>query len=174
MSQPRPSQPVDPRDTAEKPDMTPMIDVVFLMIIFFLCIDFRVLEAKLPAFLPKDRGGSHAIVHLADQLVVRIEPVDRGTPVPEPDGGRYRLTGRQVRWRVGPRPVHSLDALSAELQRVAASPSARVPDPDTGELVLLDALVEPLAGSCYADVTAVTDRLYAAGFEDVHYAGGIR
>ena len=30
-------------------DMTPMIDVVFLLIIFFLCIDFRVLEAKLPA-----------------------------------------------------------------------------------------------------------------------------
>ncbi len=26
-----------------KPDMTPMIDVVFLIIIFFICIDFKVL-----------------------------------------------------------------------------------------------------------------------------------
>ena len=35
-------------------DMTPMIDAVFLLIIFFLCIDFKTLEAKLPAYLPKD------------------------------------------------------------------------------------------------------------------------
>ena len=40
-----------------KPDMTPMIDVVFLMIIFFICIDFKVLESKLPAYLPKDTKG---------------------------------------------------------------------------------------------------------------------
>ena len=38
-------------------DMTPMIDVVFLLIIFFLCIDFKILEAKLPAYLPKDKGS---------------------------------------------------------------------------------------------------------------------
>ena len=41
-------------------DMTPMIDVVFLLIIFFLCIDFRVLEAKLPAYLPRHGSGAEA------------------------------------------------------------------------------------------------------------------
>ena len=42
-------------------DMTPMIDVVFLMIIFFICIDFKVLESKLPAYMPKDKGSSPTV-----------------------------------------------------------------------------------------------------------------
>ena len=58
-------------------DMTPMIDVVFLMIIFFLCIDFRVLEAKLPAFLPRDRGGSLTADPI-EQLSVRVHRVAEG------------------------------------------------------------------------------------------------
>ena len=37
--------------------MTPMIDVVFLLLIFFLCtIKFKTLEGKLAAYLPKDVG----------------------------------------------------------------------------------------------------------------------
>ena len=40
-----------------KGDMTPMIDVVFQLLIFFmLSIKFKVLEGKLSAFLPKDVG----------------------------------------------------------------------------------------------------------------------
>ena len=39
-------------DEEQKGDMTPMIDVVFLLIVFFLCIEFKVLESRLDAFLP--------------------------------------------------------------------------------------------------------------------------
>ena len=35
---------IDDAQEEAKSDMTPMIDVVFLMIIFFVCIDFKVLE----------------------------------------------------------------------------------------------------------------------------------
>ena len=39
--------------------MTPMIDVVFLLLIFFLCtLKFKLLEGKLAAYLPKDLGGN--------------------------------------------------------------------------------------------------------------------
>ena len=49
-----------------------MIDVVFLLIIFFLCIDFKILEAKLPAYLPKDKGSATTEMEPIEQLPVLI------------------------------------------------------------------------------------------------------
>ena len=44
-----------------KMDMTPMIDVVFQLIIFFMCnIKYKTLEGRLDAFLPKDVGVNSA------------------------------------------------------------------------------------------------------------------
>jgi len=37
-------------------DMTPVIDMSFLLIIFFICLPFKTLEGKLQAFLPTDKG----------------------------------------------------------------------------------------------------------------------
>jgi biopolymer transport protein ExbD len=37
-------------------NLTPMIDISFLMIIFFMCLPFKTLEGKLQAFLPTDKG----------------------------------------------------------------------------------------------------------------------
>ena len=40
-----------------EPGMTPMIDVVFLLLIFFMCASkFRIPEGALRAYLPKDSG----------------------------------------------------------------------------------------------------------------------
>jgi biopolymer transport protein ExbD len=39
-----------------KLELTPMIDISFLIIIFFLCLPFKTLEGKLAAFLPTDKG----------------------------------------------------------------------------------------------------------------------
>ncbi|MFH2001159.1 MAG: biopolymer transporter ExbD, partial [Planctomycetota bacterium] len=37
--------------------MTPMIDVTFLLLIFFLCsIKFKLLDGKMQTYLPKDVG----------------------------------------------------------------------------------------------------------------------
>ena len=44
------------RDECEM-EMTPMIDVVFLLLIFFMCtLRFKTLEGKLAAYLPRDAG----------------------------------------------------------------------------------------------------------------------
>ena len=61
----------DVQEDAEM-DMTPMIDVVFLLIIFFLCIEFKTLEAKLPAYLPKDRGSQSTPEEPVEQLSIKI------------------------------------------------------------------------------------------------------
>ncbi|MBI4835241.1 MAG: biopolymer transporter ExbD [Planctomycetes bacterium] len=45
-----------------KLDMTPMIDVIFQLIIFFMCsIKFKTLEGKLASYLPKDSGINSSI-----------------------------------------------------------------------------------------------------------------
>ncbi|MCR9246979.1 MAG: biopolymer transporter ExbD [bacterium] len=164
----------DARDADYKPDMTPMIDVVFLMIIFFLCLDFRVLESKLPAFLPKDHGG-HATVAPKEQLVVQVLESVRGRKVPDPARpDRHRIEGRQVRWRVGPNMVHTFAELEAELARVAASPGGWTVAPDTGERERIPCLIEPMKGICYADVATTTDVVASLGFDEITFGGGRR
>lgn len=39
-----------------KLQITPMIDVTFLLLIFFMLLPFRTLERKVAAFLPKEKG----------------------------------------------------------------------------------------------------------------------
>lgn len=44
-------------DTKMETNMTPMIDVIFQLLIFFMCATkFRILEGKLTSYLPKDKG----------------------------------------------------------------------------------------------------------------------
>ncbi|MBL9076659.1 MAG: biopolymer transporter ExbD [Planctomycetes bacterium] len=172
-------------DLAEaKSDPTPMIDVVFLMIVFFVCLDFRVLEAKLPAYLPKDAGSRHSPAPPQPQLVVRVH-VDRpgtavfrhgfGAGTIDPATGRparYTLTGHTARWEVGPRRFTDPAAARRELERIAADPDSMVPDPRTGTRQLLRCVVEATPGVRYADVAAATDACHAAGFRDITFAGG--
>ena len=73
-----------------KADMTPMIDCVFLMIIFFICIDFKVLESKLPAYLPKDKGSQSFKVDPVQQFdgVDHRAAVQRGKHLQVLPGGQ--------------------------------------------------------------------------------------
>ena len=49
------------------PDMTPMIDVVFQLLIFFLVsMKFKTLDMKIDAFLPKDKGLAKTITKIED------------------------------------------------------------------------------------------------------------
>ena len=168
-----------------KPDMTPMIDVVFLMIIFFVCIDFKVLEAKLPAFLPKDLGSSPAHVEPQEQLSVRIRVAAPGTPIYR-DGAhagildaatgrraRFVLENHRVEWEVGPRRLYSVQDALAELSRIAEDPANQVPDADAGSRKLIACVIEADRGTYYADVARTADACREAGFVDIHFGGGL-
>lgn len=166
-------------------DTTPMIDVVFLMIVFFVCIDFRVLEAKLPAFLPRDRGSGPTMVKPEEQLALRIHVTAPGTRVAPSTAGRdgidpatgrparFQLHGHRVAWEVGPRRFDDLEAATRELTRIAKDPSLHVLDPTTGERQPIACVVEGLRGSRYDDIARATDACRAAGFTRIHFAGGM-
>jgi biopolymer transport protein ExbD len=56
-----------------KMDMTPMIDIIFQLIIFFMCsIKFKTLEGKLASYLPKDVGINSSQVANPDMNEIRI------------------------------------------------------------------------------------------------------
>ena len=105
--------------------MTPMIDVVFLMIIFFICIEFKVLESKLDAFLPTVKGSQNTVVEPEEQLSIKIHVEAKGTRDFSDYGGeginentgrpnRFALKGHKVRWEVGPKPLSTIEQVKAE------------------------------------------------------------
>ena len=74
-------------------DMTPMIDVTFQLIIFFICtIKFKTLEGKLETQLPKDVGVNAAPV---DLLLDKIE-IHIIKDASMPDGFKVVLNGRKM------------------------------------------------------------------------------
>ena len=168
---------LDDASEEAKMNMTPMIDVVFLLIIFFLCIDFRILEAKLPAYLPHDRGGSPPTQEPREQLRVKIVLDNWGTKVERPfqpankQRKAYWLDGHSVTYTVGPKAVDSLDELRDELARI--KPDSWVTDPRTGKRKLVPVVVEPGTGAVYADVAPTVDTILSAGFQDIHFGGGL-
>ncbi len=174
------------RETIEeeaKMDMTPMIDVVFLLIIFFLCIDFRILEAKLPAYLPKDVGAHTTEVEPQEKLNIMIICDNFGTKIPrrqataqEAEAGiepSYRLEGHQVRWKIGPTPFQSSDALLEALRKIATDTSRFQRDKETGELKPMSVVIEPGPDTTYGDVATTLDAVREAGFEDISFGGGL-
>ena len=59
----------------EEPEMnlTPMIDVVFLLLVFFMLMKFKSYEMKLDSYLPKDVGPNTAEPEIIPNLTIKIE-----------------------------------------------------------------------------------------------------
>ena len=175
---------IDDAQEEAKADMTPMIDVVFLMIIFFICIEFKVLESKLNAFLPTDKGSQSTVVEPEEQLSIKIHVESKGTPAfgkkapnsINPGTGRpnrFRLKGHKVRWEVGPTPIYTLEALREELGRIANADASQIPDKKTGKMKLMGCVIEAYPGTYYEDVAKTNDAANDAGFEEVNFGGGL-
>ena len=89
------------RKTDEGMDLTPMVDVTFLLLIFFMITaSFSVQKTlETPAPDPDTEGASQQLVDLEEleqeSILVRIEPPDRvfvdGEPLTDPDGLADRL-----------------------------------------------------------------------------------
>lgn len=155
-------------DAQPKMEMTPMIDVTFLLLIFFMCtLQFRTLEGALVAHLPRDVGARSLPTEPVERLDVRLDVLAEGRRL-APDGAgpfrpgvhrRFDLDARVVGIRVGPRRFTSdaLDQVAAHLVELAAADPTRP--------VTIDART----GVAVADVVRVLDEVLDAGFTQVRF-----
>ena len=72
-------------------DMTPMIDVTFLLLIFFLVtIKFKTLDAKIQIEMPTSFGSQNTGEVEKPKLAIDLEVIEPGMVVYEPAGSKKR------------------------------------------------------------------------------------
>ncbi len=168
------SKATDEAQQEAKVDMTPMIDVVFLLIIFFLCIDFKILEAKLPAYLPKDSGAQKTDAEPIEKLSLKIERVAEGTKIPRGENSKsYRIEGHKVRYHVLTAKASDAEDLVKELEKIYRDRAKWHKDPKTGEMKPMPVVIEPGVGAVYGDVAVCVDAARKVGFDDIQFGGGM-
>jgi len=146
-----------PEAPEDRLEMTPMIDVTFLLLIFFIVtLNFRQLEGRLDASLPKTTGPGtpEATIEPLDITLLVAKP---GVLEADPAAPHLkRFVGRQIAYRAGARTYDGLEPLGEFLRSL--------PD-DTP--VTLDARRQIV----YGDVVPVLDLVIEAGFEQIAFAG---
>jgi biopolymer transport protein ExbD len=156
--------------------MTPMIDVTFLLLIFFMCtLKFKVLEGKLGAYLPKDVGVNPQDAEPKEKVDIRLDVVTVGNrmrydnetrgPVPytQADADEklrfFYDDSRVIRYTVGPKRFTDLAEVTKALQAIIK----REPDKE--------ATIDPRTGVTNRDVVEALDAVMFAGYESVTFKG---
>ena len=131
------------RDEGERLSMTPMIDVTFLLLLFFLCtLQFKTLEGKIPALLPKDVGGGGQSSTVEDVLItLRVDEAE---------------TDRAVRFKTIGREYADLEGLRDRLRRIPRDPAPAI-------------RVRCREGILYGDVVSLLDMLLLDDWTDVRF-----
>ena len=163
------------RTSIIKIDMTPMIDVVFQLLVFFMCtIQFRTLEGKLSAYLPQGVGQETSAQEPLERVTLAIHVQEPGTKLAPRDDrpwsgeGPFRFgADRKLVYQVGPRQVQGLGALTARLQELHAGMPRRG--------LTIDARPGATGtGAIYSDLIGALDCALAAGFEDIRFSASNR
>ena len=150
-----------------KLEMTPMIDVTFLLLIFFLAtLRFKTLEGRLDAYLPPD--GPHPVEPAEpkmplDLVIKIIEPGSRLTLRGEPwspGDGRFRFASdRVLSYTLGPAHFESFNQLDARLQSLR------------GQAQTTPIKLDAKTGVVQSEAVQVLDRLAAYGWTEVVIRG---
>jgi biopolymer transport protein ExbD len=148
-------------------EMTPMIDVTFLLLIFFVCtLRFKTLEGKLQAYLPKDVGVNMSKAEPKERVEIMITVVSEGKKVdpnyPDRDWsgkGRYEFVGRKLQYTVGARKTSDLGELKSNLERLYAADPTR------------PATLDCRPGTVYGDMVTALDVAVAVGYTDITFVG---
>ena len=150
-----------------KIDMTPMIDVVFQLMIFFMCtIKFKTLEGKLSAYLPKDVGVNSSDAEPLEKVDIIIKRVREGSKIhpykniPWPGQGPFKYgPDRVVQYKVGSKEMTDIGELGDRLKKLHEATPERA------------ATIDSYPGVVYADLVAVLDQALIAGFRDITFKG---
>ena len=143
-------------------EMTPMIDVTFLLLIFFLCtIQFKILEGKIPAYLPKGVGMNPSpIENQLERLAIRVSRLDHS--IQTHDGERslpWRWDEDQIQVRVGPRECGGLE----ELHELVKHSKRESPE--------LAATLDLAPGTLYIDAVKVLNECLRADLHEITFTG---
>ncbi len=163
-------------DSEAKLEMTPMIDVTFLLLIFFiLTLKFKVLEGKLAAYLPKDVGVKNDNAEHKEKIEITIEVIEAGDKVyaagtneGQPWGGepgrRWTIKPgtRTVQYQILSRKYDTVEEVRARMTELFDRDPER---PST---------VDARAGTYYADVVPILDAIIEAGYRDITFVGEYR
>ena len=76
-----------------KLELTPLIDVAFLIIIFFMCLPFKTLDGKLQAFLPTDKGINPVVQDPVEEFMIKVHILARKEAYPKSRNGEIILFG---------------------------------------------------------------------------------
>ena len=98
-----------PEDATMELQMAPMIDVIFQLIIFFMCsIHFKSLEGKLYSYLPKDKGMSATTVTdpILQEVRIRLIYSENAGPL-------------LARVKVGDQEFATWDSLEKYIEKIA-------------------------------------------------------
>jgi biopolymer transport protein ExbD len=158
-------------------EMTPMIDVTFLLLIFFMCtIKFKTLEGKLAAYLPKDVGVNASDAEPKEKIDIYINMIKPGHRVLAdyektkqevkwngPTDGEFYLVGHEVKYRVI-RDTYDGDKDGIKKIRRKLTDLHRA-DPERA------VTLKPMQGVVYADIIPILDTVIEVGFSDVTFAG---
>ena len=163
------------KDIAEeeyKMEMTPMIDVTFLLLIFFLCtIKFKVLEGKLSAYLPKDVGVNQSEAEEPKEkieITIKVDApgqqvyasgLERGQTWQGEKDRRFEFVGRKLSYAIGPRKTKKLEDIGKWLTDLYRKDPER---PST---------IDCRPGTVYGDMVPVLDAAVDAGFTDITFIG---
>ena len=154
-----------------KQDMTPMIDVVFQLMIFFMCtIKFKTLEGKLQAYLPKDVGvnptPSDIKLEKVDIVIKvlkegkKLHPL-RDAPYVPPGPFRYG-PDRQLQFQVNAMLTNDPKELAVRLRQLHEAQPERA--------ATIDPRGKPMP-TTYADIVEVLNIAVLAGFNDITFKG---
>jgi biopolymer transport protein ExbD len=153
-----------------KMEMTPMIDVTFLLLIFFLLtIKFKILEGKLSAYLPKDIGVNTSQADPVEKVEILIRVVKAGRKLsPYLDGKPYDPdkhkrfeydSSREVSYQIGPEKTDDIIKVAKRLKDLFGQDEER---PVT---------IDCRAGVVYGDMVPVLDVAIDAGFTEITFVG---
>ena len=151
-----------------KGDMTPMIDVVFQLLIFFmLTIEFKQLEGKLSAYLPKDVGvNAGKMEQPKEKVEIVLRVAAEGTKLdPMIDKawtgeGPFRYgDDRRIDISIGPKTTRDLEEVQRRLKDLYRQ------DPERASTI------DAYPGTTYEDVIKVLDVVLLAGYTDVTFIG---
>jgi biopolymer transport protein ExbD len=159
--------------TQSKLDMTPMIDVTFLLLIFFMCtLKFKTLEGKLSAFLPKDVGVTYCPAELVEKIAIRMDVVNAGnkvragaasasfTPLDEARRARFIFDeSRVIRYHIGAMQTTELEDVETMLRAFHAQDPAR------------PATIDPREGIVTSDVVELLDVAIDVGITEIGFVG---